>query len=372
MDLAVVNHWTENVLPSILANYSQDDIYNADEMGLFYHMQPDRTLHFRGERCTGGKQSKERISVLVCANMSGTEKSKLLVIGKSEKPRCFKNVKTLPVIYRNNKKAWMTSSLFLEWLKSMDKKFRIEKRHCVLIIDNCPSHPNPLPFPLTNVTLHFLPKNTTSHTQPCDAGIIRDLKRKYRTRLVKRMLAQIDASPNASNFKPNVLDAIRMISAAWEEVKPETVKNCFRKAGWRKDAVDITTTNDDEDDIPLSVLRERLCLPESMTFEDYVNVDNDLATDEVLTEEAILSSLRPQAAATQNEEEEDDEDEEGATTEKSVCSLADAKAYLQEIRRFLESREHTTDFDFRTVSSLESSLLQNIAYRQKSIHDFFH
>ena len=45
-DLAVVNHWTENVLPSILENYSEDVIYNADEMGLFYHMQPDRTLHF--------------------------------------------------------------------------------------------------------------------------------------------------------------------------------------------------------------------------------------------------------------------------------------------------------------------------------------
>ena len=57
------------------------------------------------------KQSKERISVLVGANMTGTEKLKLLdlVIGKSEKPRCFKNVKTLPVVYKNNTKAWMTS-----------------------------------------------------------------------------------------------------------------------------------------------------------------------------------------------------------------------------------------------------------------------
>ena len=372
VDQDVVNHWTENVLPTILERYSEDDIYNADETGLFYCMQPSRTMHYRGERCTGGKQSKERLSVLVCANMSGTEKSKLLVIGKSEKPRCFKNVKTLPVVYRNNTKAWMTSSIFLEWLKSMDKKFRVEKRHCVLLIDNCPSHPNPLPFPLTNLTIHFLPKNTTSHTQPCDAGIIRDLKRKYRTRLVKRMLAQIEASPTASNYKPNVLDAIRMVSAAWDEVKPDTVKNCFRKAGWRKGDENSTDLNDDEDDIPLAVLRERLSLPETMTFEDYINVDSDLATEEVLTEDELFASLRTTPQTTQGKEEEEEEEDEENQTENPVCSLADAKVHLQEVRRYLETCSHTSEIDFRSISALESSLLQTFAQKQKSIRDFFH
>ena len=71
MDLNVVNEWTTNVLPSLLAGYDPSDVYNADETGLFYKMQPNKTLHFRGERCTGGKQSKERLSVLVGANMTG-------------------------------------------------------------------------------------------------------------------------------------------------------------------------------------------------------------------------------------------------------------------------------------------------------------
>ena len=115
----------------------------------------------------------------------------------------------------------MTSVIFLDWLKALDKKFRLEKRHCAVLVDNCPSHPNPIPCALTNLTVHFLPPNTTSHTQPCDSGIIRDLKHKYRTRLIRKMLASIDASPTSSTFKPNILDAIRMISAAWEEVKGE-------------------------------------------------------------------------------------------------------------------------------------------------------
>ena len=44
---------------------------------------PDKTLRVKREKCTGGKLSKERVTVLVGANMSGSEKRKLLVIGKS-------------------------------------------------------------------------------------------------------------------------------------------------------------------------------------------------------------------------------------------------------------------------------------------------
>jgi hypothetical protein len=39
-----------------------------------------------------------------------------LVIGKYAKPRVFKRAKRLPVEYRANRKAWMTSTLFDEWL----------------------------------------------------------------------------------------------------------------------------------------------------------------------------------------------------------------------------------------------------------------
>ena len=112
-----------------------------------------------------GEDVDQYVSVLVGANMSGTEKLKLLVIGKAEKPRCFKNVKTLPVDYRNNSKAWMKGDIF--GLKLSTKNFTI-KNVSLLIIDNCPSHPNPIPFVMTNLTVHFLPKNTTSHTQPCE------------------------------------------------------------------------------------------------------------------------------------------------------------------------------------------------------------
>ena len=132
-------------------------IYNADETGLFYRLLPDRTLEFKNVDCHGGKQSKERITTLVCANMSGSDKLPMFVLGKSSKPRCFKNAKTLPTQYNANMKAWMTSTLFTT---SFYKKCQCQHRKVALIIDNCPAHPKIQG--LKAVTLIFLPPNTTS------------------------------------------------------------------------------------------------------------------------------------------------------------------------------------------------------------------
>jgi hypothetical protein len=53
--------------------------------------------------------------------------------------------KSLPVIYRNNKKAWMTSAIFEDWITRFDKKMRQQNRHVLLFLDNAPSHPQIIP-----------------------------------------------------------------------------------------------------------------------------------------------------------------------------------------------------------------------------------
>lgn len=124
----------------ILDIYKPNDIFKADETG-FFKCLPDKTLAFKGDKCFGGKHSKERATVTVGANMTGTEKLPLLVIGKSKNPRCFKRVKSLEVEYKCNKKAWMTSDIFCECILKLDKRMTNERRKIVLIVDNCPAHP---------------------------------------------------------------------------------------------------------------------------------------------------------------------------------------------------------------------------------------
>ncbi|KAL4098294.1 hypothetical protein QTP88_022932 [Uroleucon formosanum] len=113
VDPCISQDW-KNELFNLLVDYDARDIFNADETGLFYKCLPDSTLTFKNEKCHGGKNSKERITVMLAANMDGSQKLKPLMIGKFANPRYFKNVKSFPLIYRSNKKAWMTDVLFTE------------------------------------------------------------------------------------------------------------------------------------------------------------------------------------------------------------------------------------------------------------------
>lgn len=91
--------------------YSMDNVYNADETGLYHKSLPEKTLALKSEKSASGfKANKERITIMNCANASGSHKIPLLMIGKSAKPRCFRNANVgLPVEYTSQSNSWMTS-----------------------------------------------------------------------------------------------------------------------------------------------------------------------------------------------------------------------------------------------------------------------
>ncbi|XP_025417108.1 tigger transposable element-derived protein 6-like [Sipha flava] len=97
---------------------------------------PEHTYAFKNEKTRGTKTSKERLTILCCASMDG-EKRKLLVIGKSKNPRCFKGVKNLPVDYTANSNAWMIKEIFTEWLIKWDNELHHD---VLLLVDNCTAH----------------------------------------------------------------------------------------------------------------------------------------------------------------------------------------------------------------------------------------
>jgi hypothetical protein len=84
---------------------------------------PEHTYLFKDEGTKGFKSSKERETVLCCANMKG-EKRDLLVTGKNKNPRYFKSVRMLPVDYYSNANAWMTSVIFSDWLVKWDLELK--------------------------------------------------------------------------------------------------------------------------------------------------------------------------------------------------------------------------------------------------------
>ncbi|XP_013775709.1 tigger transposable element-derived protein 6-like [Limulus polyphemus] len=87
-----VNDWCSR-LESMCEGYSLKDMFNADETGLFYRALPTRSQVIRGDKCHGGKYSKERKTVLLGCSATG-EKLAPLVIGRAANPRCFRGYST--------------------------------------------------------------------------------------------------------------------------------------------------------------------------------------------------------------------------------------------------------------------------------------
>lgn len=71
-----------NMLPQFLLDYEPQDIYNADETGLYHKAISDGTLTFKKETISGSKKSKN-----LDLKHSRSDKRRLLLIGKSKYPR---------------------------------------------------------------------------------------------------------------------------------------------------------------------------------------------------------------------------------------------------------------------------------------------
>jgi hypothetical protein len=98
----------------------------------------------------------------------------------------------------------MTSTSFDEWLLKFDKRMRAEKRNIALILDNCAAH-SVNTAAVRNISVYFLPPNTTSKTQPMDAGVIKNLKLHDRIQLERQRLA---AHEEGVSFQFDILDSM--------------------------------------------------------------------------------------------------------------------------------------------------------------------
>lgn len=128
-------------------NYSPEQIYSADECGLYYSDLP--VLN----------DSKEYLTLMMCCNASGKHRLPLVLVNNVEDPACLQVVdetnkrrhidkSTLPVRYTHSPKGWITLEIFEQWFHGeFVPKVRAhlaslnQEEKAILLIDNCPAHP---------------------------------------------------------------------------------------------------------------------------------------------------------------------------------------------------------------------------------------
>lgn len=246
-ELASGNAKTASEYPAKLAriieenSYSADQVFNADETGLFWKKMPKRTyLSKTTKSASGFKAAKDRVTLLFCSNASGDRMLKPLFINKSQMPRAMKgeNMEKLPVYWRANKKAWMTSSMFEDWFQNCfipEVKSYLQGKNLqfkvLLLLDNSPSHPINLQHP--NVRVEFLPPNTTSIIQPLDQGVIATFKAYYVRRSFADVLSKLDANhlltlPEVwKNF--TISKCVTHVASSVAELKNSTLNACWKQ-----------------------------------------------------------------------------------------------------------------------------------------------
>ena len=264
---------------------------------------PDRGVCKREEKLKGSKKAKDRVTVLLTANMTGTDKRELLVIGKSKRPRCFpRDQSRLPVRYADSANAWMTEDIFTKHVSAWNSVLRFEKRKIALILDNCSAHPSDLQ--LSNIEFFFLPPNTTSTLQPLDMGVIKNLKCHYRSELNKKVVATLDADETrkAQDAVKSVqlIDTIYMLKDAWTKVTRETISHCWNHAGWRAPEEPCAA------DLPAFPAPDNLTDEE---WESFVGLDHDAETVGDLNDDEITEFVKqrrndPEVADKAEEEDE--------------------------------------------------------------------
>ncbi|KZO94074.1 DDE-domain-containing protein, partial [Calocera viscosa TUFC12733] len=192
-------------------------------------MPPDRGLATRA--MAGLKGDKTRITYAFTANADGTERLPPFIIGHARKPRCFNNKDgaALGFDYHWNSKAWMTGSLFAEYLHDFDQYLAQDDRHILLLVDNASSHHTIERSQYPHIRIEFFEPNMTSHIQPMDQGIIRCWKAHYR-RLFCERAAEREREGEMDIYGINQLEIMQLAHTAWLYVSDPTIANCWRHA----------------------------------------------------------------------------------------------------------------------------------------------
>ncbi|NXP78090.1 TIGD4 protein, partial [Ramphastos sulfuratus] len=342
--------WYQNVLLYYINDYQLKSVFFVQETGLLYEMLPHNTFAFKGETCSVGNLSKERVTVVTGTNMDGSEKLPLLVIGKNKSSHFFKDVKSLPVDYEANDTALMTSGVFEQWIHKLDDRFQAQHRRVVILVDSFSVHT--AVKSLKSVELVFSPSHSS-----CIAtkqGVIRSLKVKYRHCLIKRF---IDCVEGNKEFTLTLLDAIEMLNLCWRKITPETIVKSLNETGFKLETKANSNDAETESDFDLIAHAQAAGVefPEGLSFEEYGALDDDLLSFWKLSnnEMTCIKESTSDKAETFVGDEDEDEGDQFLVPEQPSPSKNEALSALDTLRKFLRSQDANDSFH-DSLSDLEN------------------
>uniref|UniRef100_A0A7N5JAM7 HTH CENPB-type domain-containing protein n=1 Tax=Ailuropoda melanoleuca TaxID=9646 RepID=A0A7N5JAM7_AILME len=265
--------------------YTPQQVFNVDETGLYWKRMPEGMFISVEEKAEPGfKSSKDRLMLLLGGNAAGDFKLKPLLVYHLENPKSLKGYSkpNLPVIWRSNKKAWATRSIFQEWFiyffcPAVEKycaQNHLTNR-ALLILDSAPCHPVNLGDLSDNVRVEYLHDSAADSVQPMGQGITSIFKAHYVKRTFEHILEATDGEDTATirEFWRNhsIMDAVDNIAVAWEELRPATMNSVWKKI-WPECVCFQSVSQTDN----IAQLQQNIVtLAKNVAFEEAVEADVD-------------------------------------------------------------------------------------------------
>lgn len=158
-------------------------IFNMDETGLQLNNRPGHVLAKKGSKAVSTITSTEKgetITVIACCNAEGIFLPPVAIMkGKNKKPEFEDGMPPGSKVMMSQKSAYITTALFLEWLKT---HFVPRKPHgkVLLLLDGHSTHCNSvemLEYAVENdIILVSMPSHTSHYLQPLDRSVFKSLK----------------------------------------------------------------------------------------------------------------------------------------------------------------------------------------------------
>ncbi|NXD72818.1 TIGD5 protein, partial [Eolophus roseicapillus] len=234
------------------AGYGDEQIYNANITRLYWKLLPGQT----GEVTTRRRPApRERVTVLLAANLTGAHKLKPLVVGSHRDPPSLRhhNQDKFPACYRYSPEARLGPALLRAWffedfvpgVKRYLRRSCLQQKAVLLLSSTSPSSRTgpeespPLQTPDGSIRALFLSKGPAGSGSagggcripaPLEQGVVLAFKQLYKRELLRLAVScAAGGSGGPMDFVRSFLlkDMLYLAGLSWDLIPPGSIEKCW-------------------------------------------------------------------------------------------------------------------------------------------------
>ncbi|CEP23140.1 PDC2 [Cyberlindnera jadinii] len=222
-------------LKSLFTGVDPSKIFTVQEMLISHDLPLDKALYH---------DSSDFLTCMLCTNVDGSERLDPLIIGRYEDYPSFESKSSMKaatkhgVSYRSNRKKWLTSTVFYDWLCVLDKRLALVQKDIILVLDDTASH-RVVNIKLQRIRLLYTSSN--SNFLPMAWGVENDLRLNFRIaqyeKLRQKQVSLRDKILSDQELHFTMADTFDLIKVAWANLPASRIKSAWKQSGILPDSI---------------------------------------------------------------------------------------------------------------------------------------